>query len=121
MSFKFGSAACGAVMGIALALNGALAADPAATATQSAPPVQAAPVPKIDPHANELRTKTCEALGAADAFSFHAEIMFDVVLPHAVKVEYAAEMNLPCSGPTNSLSTTTATSAANNSGIRMAC
>ena len=56
-------------------------------------------VPNIDPHADELLSKTCAALGAADAFSFHAEILFDKVLPHAVKVQYAAEMNFALQRP----------------------
>src|SRR5277367_2048955 len=98
MSFKLALAACGAAMGIALTLNVALA-DPSASPTQAAPPVQAAPLPSIDPHADELLAKTCEALGSADAFSFHGEILFDKVLPHSVKVQYAAEMNFALQRP----------------------
>jgi hypothetical protein len=93
MNSKFVIAACAAAMGIALGLNGALAADPSASATQAAPPAQPAPPPNIDPHADELLTKMCGAVGSADAFSFHAEILFDKVLARAVKVQYAAEMN----------------------------
>jgi hypothetical protein len=99
MRFKLAAAVCGAVMGIALALNAASAADPAASPTQVAPPVQAAPLPQVDPHADELLTKTCNALGSADAFSFHAEVLFDQVLPHAVKVQYAGEMNFALQRP----------------------
>jgi len=91
MRFKLAAAACGAAMGIALAFHASVGADPSASTTQVAPPVQTLP-PKIDPHADELLTKTCEALGSADAFSFHAEVLFDKVLPHAVKVQYAAEI-----------------------------
>jgi len=98
MSFKLAAAACGAAMGIALALNAALAADPTASPTSVAPPLQAS-VPNIDPHADELLSKTCAALGTADAFSFHAEILFDKVLPPAVKVQYAAEMNFALQRP----------------------
>ena len=99
MSFKLAVAACGAALGIALTLNGALAADPSASATQAAPVAQAAPLPSVDPHAEELLTKTCEAMGSADAFSFHAEILFDKVLPHTVKIQYAAEMNFALQRP----------------------
>ena len=99
MNLKFVVAACGTAIGIAMALSAALAADPAATATQVAPPVQAAPIPKIDPHAEELLTKTCGALGSADAFSFHAEVLFDQVLPDTVKVQYAGEMNFALQRP----------------------
>src|SRR5271163_5064741 len=98
MSIKLRAVAYGAAMVIALTLNVALAADPAASPAQVAPPVQAA-VPSIDPHADELLSKTCAALGAADALSFHAEILFDKVLPHAVKVQYAAEMNFALQRP----------------------
>jgi hypothetical protein len=98
MSFKLVAAACGASMGIALALSAALAADPSASPAQAAP-VQAAPQPSIDPHADELLSKTCAALGGADAFSFHAEVLFDKVLPHAVKVQYAAELNFALQRP----------------------
>jgi hypothetical protein len=98
MNFRLAAAACGAAMGIAIALNAALAADPSAPPTQAAPPSQAA-VSSIDPHADELLTRTCEALGSADAFSFHAEILFDKVLTHAVKVQYAAEMNVALQRP----------------------
>ena len=92
MNSKFVIVACAAAMSLAMALNGAWAADPSASATQSAPPVQPAP-PNIDPHAEELLTKMRGAVGSADAFSFHAEILFDKVLPRDVKVQYAAEMN----------------------------
>ncbi len=98
MSYKLAAGACGAAMGIALALSSALAADPSASPTQIAPPVQAA-APTVDPHAEELLTKTCDALGSADAFSFHAEIMFDKVLAHGVKVQYAAEMDFALQRP----------------------
>ena len=99
MSFKFAAAVCGVAMGIALTVGAALADPSAAASPAAAAPVQAAPAPKIDPQADELLTKTCEALGSADAFSFHAEIMFDQVLPHQVKVQYAAEMNFALQRP----------------------
>jgi hypothetical protein len=98
LKYKHAAACCGAALGIALAFNAALAAEPAASPAQAASPVQSPP-PKIDPKADELLTKTCEALGSADAFSFHAEISFDQVLPHAVKIQYAAEMNFALQRP----------------------
>src|SRR5579862_2965246 len=98
MNFKLAAVACAAVMMTALTLTPAVAADPSASSTQVAPPAPAA-VPSIDPHADELLSKTCAALGTADAFSFHAEILFDKVLPHAVKVQYAAEMNFALQRP----------------------
>ena len=96
MSFKLAAAACGVALGIALTVGGALAASPSPSATQAAAPADAA-APGVDPYL--LLTKTCGALGTADAFSFHAEILFDQVLPHAVKVQYAAEMNFALQRP----------------------
>src|SRR5271156_4702440 len=96
MSFKLVATACAAAMGIALTFTGVSAEGPSAMATQAAAPAQDA-APGIDPYL--LLTKTCGALGAADAFSFHAEILFDQVLPHAVKVQYAAEMNFALQRP----------------------
>src|SRR5271163_3026948 len=96
MSFKLAAAACGAAIGIALTVTGVFAEGPSAMATQAAAPAPDA-APGIDPYL--LLTKTCGALGAADAFSFHAEILFDQVLPHAVKVQYAAEMNFALQRP----------------------
>jgi len=99
MRFTLAAAACTVAIGIGLALNATSAADPPAPPTQVAPTVQASPLPQLDPHADELLAKTCEALGSADAFSFHAEVLFDKVLPHAVKVQYAAEMNFALQRP----------------------
>ena len=99
MSGKFARAACGAAIAIALTLNAAFAADPTPASSQVASPVQAAPVPKVAPLADELLTKTCEVLGAADAFTFHAEVLFDQVLPSAVKVQYAGSVDFAVRRP----------------------
>ncbi len=110
MRVKFAEAACGAAMGIAFALNAAFAADwsqlpavptPAATASpaQTAPSVQASPGPEIDPRADELLSRTCKVLGATSAFSFHAEILFDQVLPSAVKVQFAGAIDFALQRP----------------------
>ena len=99
MTYKLAATACGAVMFVALALTNALAADPAATPTPAAPPVQAVPQFKVAPLADKLLTQTCEVLGAADAFSFHAEVLFDQVLPSAVKVQYAGAIDFAVQRP----------------------
>src|SRR5580692_1718523 len=101
MSFKLATAFCGAAIGVAVILGTALAADwtplpPVATPVQAAPTAAA---PEIDPHADELLTRTCEVLGGADAFSFHAEVLFDEVLPSAVKVQFAGEINFAVQRP----------------------
>jgi len=99
LTYRLGGAVCGVAMGVALILSAALAADPAATPTPAAPSVQAAPVPKVAPLADKLLTETCAALGAAGAFSFHAEVLFDQVLPSAVKVQYAGAIDFAVQRP----------------------
>ena len=73
----------------------ALAIVPAAigSATAMAQSAAPSPPPAIDPAANKMLDKMCEALGAEKAFSFHADIMFDQVLPGAVKVQYSGAMD----------------------------
>jgi hypothetical protein len=66
-----------------------------ALAQSSAP----APPPALDPRADKILAKTCQALGAADAFSFYAEVMFDQVLPGAVKVQYGGAMDYAVQRP----------------------
>jgi hypothetical protein len=92
MTFKVGLAVC-AVMGMALGLNAASAAEP------SAHPAQAAPAPQVAPLADKLLTQACEVLGSAKAFSFHAEITFDQVLPPATKVQFAGAMDFALQRP----------------------
>jgi hypothetical protein len=58
-----------------------------------------APQPKIAPAAVKLVNQTCSVLGSAKAFSFHAEILFDQVLPSAVKVQFAAAMDFVLQRP----------------------
>jgi hypothetical protein len=71
------------------------AADPAQTPSSSAQPQQS----RIAPRAEKLLTQSCHVLSSADAFSFHAEIMFDEVLPSAVKAQFAAAMDLSMQRP----------------------
>jgi hypothetical protein len=108
MSFKVASVVIGAAMGIVLPIGAALAADwtplpavptPITSSVQAAPPSAAAPVPEIDPRADQLLNQTCKVLGAAKAFSFHAEVLFDQVLPSAVKVQFAGEINFAVQRP----------------------
>jgi len=99
MKFKRRLIGCSVAIGIAVALNGALAAEPAASATQGTSSRPPTPAPKVDPQAADLLTKACNALGSADAFSFHAEVLFDEVLPSAVKVQFAGEINFAVQRP----------------------
>jgi hypothetical protein len=110
MRLKLAAAACGTVIGFAFAAGVALATDwtplppvatppPAATPVQTAPAAEAVAVPQIDPRADQVLGRTCAALGAADAFTFHAEILFDEVLPSAVKVQFAGAIDFAVQRP----------------------
>ncbi len=61
----------------------------ASPASAQAPP-QPAPPPKLDPRAEQLLSRSCEDLASSKAFTFHAEITFDKVLPSNVKLQVAA-------------------------------
>lgn len=58
-----------------------------------------APPPALDQAADKILAKACQTLGAADAFSFHADVMFDQVLPGAVKVQYGGAMDYAVQRP----------------------
>jgi hypothetical protein len=53
----------------------------------------------VAPAAAKLINETCSVLGSARSFSFHAEILFDQVLPSAVKVQFAAAMDFALQRP----------------------
>src|SRR5215470_9210791 len=95
MKFKSVAVASSTVLAMLVALNVSWAADSASTPpAKAAPPAQTVPPPKIDPRAEELLSRTCGALSSAKAFSFHAEALFDKVLPHSVKIQFAGETDL---------------------------
>jgi hypothetical protein len=60
----------------------------AETPNPPASPSRAA-APSIAPLADKLLTGACQALASSKAFTFHAEILFDELLPQAVKVQFA--------------------------------
>lgn len=93
MKFKSAAVACSALLAIFLSWNATWAAGPVSSPAQAESTTPPAPPPSIDPHADELLSRTCAALGTADALSFHAEVMFDKVLPHTVKVQFAGAMD----------------------------
>jgi hypothetical protein len=82
--------ALGALLGIALAVNNAFAAQPK---------VPSAPPPRIAPLADKLLTNACQMLSSAQAFSFHAEINFDQVLQSGVKLQFAGAMDFGLQRP----------------------
>jgi len=84
------------VAGILLASSALVAA--AETPNPAASPSPAA-APSIAPLADKLLTGACQALAASKAFTFHAEILFDELLPQAVKVQFAGAMDFALQRP----------------------
>jgi hypothetical protein len=54
---------------------------------------EAAPIQNLAPLPAKLIGRACKLLSSSDAYSFHAEIMFDHVLESDVKVQFAAAMD----------------------------
>jgi hypothetical protein len=83
-----------AVAALLLVSNLGISAETAAPASAGSPASPQAPQsalpPKIDPRADQLLSRSCEDLGSSKAFTFHAEIAFDKVLPSNVKLQFAA-------------------------------
>ena len=63
------------------------------------PSPNASQVASIDPTAEKLLESACKAITSANAFTFHAEVLFDHVLPSNVKVQFAAEMKFVLQRP----------------------
>jgi hypothetical protein len=53
----------------------------------------------INPHALEILDQMCKVFTSAKAFSYHAEINFDSVLPSDVKLQFAAAMDVALARP----------------------
>src|SRR5208283_2142306 len=68
------------------------AAPPAGPAATTAPPVVAKP-------ADRLLRQMGEYVGSADQFTFHADILFDHVLPSGQKLQYAASEDVALQRP----------------------
>ena len=86
----------GLLVGVAYSANGQTSgAEPAPAPTST----NQSKTGGIPPYAEKLLNKACQALASADAFSFHAEIMFDQVLPSAVKVQFAGAMDFAVQRP----------------------
>ena len=83
-----------ALASLLLASNLEIGAESAAPSSAASPAIaqapQFAPPPSIDPRAEQLLSHSCEDLSASKAFTFHAEITFDKVLPRKVKLQFAA-------------------------------
>jgi len=81
------------VIPVVVATWGATASSQTTTSPTPSPP------PALDPEADKIFAKLCQTLGAADAFSFHADVMFDQVLPSAVKVQYSGALDYAVQRP----------------------
>jgi hypothetical protein len=79
-------------------VNASPSPEPPATAVEAIPLASTHPG-GIAPKADKLLTRACEALASASAFSFHAEILFDEVLPPDVKVQFAGAMDYAVQRP----------------------
>ena len=44
---------------------------------------------EVDPHASQILRRACTVLADSEAFTFHAEINFDQVMPSEVKLQFA--------------------------------
>ena len=79
---------------IFLASNAGISAETASPASAASPAGSPAPPPtlppKLDPRAEQFLSRSCEDLASSKAFTFHAEITFDKVLPSKVKLQFAA-------------------------------
>ena len=62
----------------------------AATAPSSPPPPAAADRPAVSPSPERVLHQMSEYLGSAGEFTFHADILFDHVLPSGQKLQYSA-------------------------------
>jgi len=84
----------GGVAAIFLVSNPGTSAETAAPGSAVSPASpqapQAALPPNIDPRADQLLSRSCDDLASSKAFTFHAEIAFDKVLPSNVKLQFAA-------------------------------
>jgi hypothetical protein len=67
-------------------------AAPAAESAASSTPATQSPgrASQIDAHADQVLRRACTMLANSKAFTFHAEISFDQVLPSQVKLQFAA-------------------------------
>ncbi len=92
MSTHFVAVVAATLLAANLAIADETAAPTSATspAIQQAPQTAPAPPPKIDPRVDQLLNRSCDDVASSKAFTFHAEITFDRVLPSNVKLQFAA-------------------------------
>ncbi len=65
----------------------------------TSPQASASAHPNIDQRAEELLQRACDQLTDANAFTFHAEVMFDQVLRSGVKLQFAGALDYAVQRP----------------------
>src|SRR5580704_12538261 len=90
ISLRFAAAVAALLLASNLRVSAEIAAPASAGSPASPQAPQSALPPKIDPRADQLLSRSCDDLGSTKAFTFHAEITFDKVLPSNVKLQFAA-------------------------------
>lgn len=70
-----------------------------AAGPEAAPQASQPSQPKIAPQAEQLLQRTCDMLTDANAFTFHAEVMFDQVLRSAVKLQFSGALEYAVQRP----------------------
>ena len=73
----------------------AYAASPTPALPEATPSIR----PNIDPQAVEILQRACHELASHNAFTFHAEIMFDQVLQSGIKLQFAGALDYAVQRP----------------------
>ena len=71
----------------------------AASPTPALPQPTPSARPNIDPQAVEILQRACHELSNHNAFTFHAEVMFDEVLQSGVKLQFAGALDYAVQRP----------------------
>ena len=88
----------GAIVAVAAAATATLALGQGTSAPAPAPSAAAA-APVIGEEADRLLKQMGSYIGSADQFTFHADILFDQVLPSGQKLQFAAEQDVALKRP----------------------
>jgi hypothetical protein len=77
------------IIAVVIFISATAYASGSAAGPQFAPPAR----PDIAPQAQKLLQRACHELASANAFTFHAEVMFDQVLGSGVKLQFAGALD----------------------------
>jgi hypothetical protein len=93
--YSFGALLCRHMIVALLIVATGLLAIPGGTRAAAKAPT----TPSVAPQADAILSKVCSLLKSSDSFSFHADILFDQLLPSQVKVQFAAAMDYAVQRP----------------------